>query len=44
MTSKTTGTATAGAGGAGSFAVAPGFEPVRAEFARLLAGDGTFAG
>lgn len=46
MTSKTTGTVTAAAsaGVAGSSAVAPGFEPVREEFARLLAEDGTFAG
>jgi CubicO group peptidase (beta-lactamase class C family) len=44
MTSKTTGTAAVGADVAGSSAVAPGFEPVGEEFARLLAEDGTFAG
>ena len=46
MTPKSTGTVTAAADAriAGSSAVAPGFEPVREEFARLLAEDGTFAG
>jgi CubicO group peptidase (beta-lactamase class C family) len=46
MTSKTTGTVTAAAsaGVAGSSVVASGFEPVRDEFARLLAQDGTFVG